>query len=93
MKRFSMNFEHGRAYLQAGSIVVVNCDTQCNARVMDDANFRSYSNGQAYRALGGGYRYFPVRIPVPSSGYWNVTIDLGGSPDRFRYSMNYIGPG
>ncbi len=62
------DFIHGREYLDEGNIVVVNCDTQCNVLFLTDSNFSSYRSGQAYRYHGGHYKYFPVRIPVPSFG-------------------------
>jgi hypothetical protein len=69
------DFMHQREYLEAGTIVVVTSNTQCNVRVMDDSNFRSFQNRQGCRFLGGGARRFPVRITVPTSGHWNVVID------------------
>jgi len=85
-----MNFIHAREFLHTGDIVIVQCSHQCNVRVMDDSNFDRYRHGGQHDCYGGFYKMLPARIPVPSNGYWNVTIDLGGSPDSFRYGINYL---
>ncbi|MDQ2187200.1 DUF1883 domain-containing protein [Alcaligenaceae bacterium A4P071] len=85
-----MQFIHSREHLSAGDSVVVNSSHQCNIWVTDDTNFRLYKSGQRYRGFGGGYRRFPVRIDVPTEGYWNVTIDLGGGQASIRHSISYI---
>ncbi len=74
-----MGFLHKRLYLSSTDTVVVGLDKQANVMLTDDSNFSSYQSG------GGGYRYYgglakvsPVRLSPPHSGYWNLTIDLGG---------------
>jgi hypothetical protein len=32
----------------------------------------------------------PARIAVPSSGFWNVTIDLGEGRANIRYNIEYL---
>lgn len=85
-----MRFVHSREHLSAGDVVVVECSHQCNVRVMSDADFQNFKNGRGHRYLGGFYQRLPVQIAVPSSGNWNVTIDLGGSPSAFRYDIGYL---
>ena len=84
------DFIHDRQYLAEGDIVIVNCDHQCNVRVMDDSNFSSFRSGGRHHYHGGFYKRLPARITVPSDGYWNVTIDLGGGRANIRYSINYL---
>ena len=85
-----MSFIHAREYLEAGDVVVVDCDHQCNVCVMDDTNFNHYQSGQRFSFYGGFYRRLPARIGVPHAGYWNVTLDLGGGRANIRYSINYL---
>jgi len=85
-----MNFIHSREYLEAGDVVIVNSDHQCNVCVMDDSNFSSYRSGRSFRHYGGFFQRFPVRIEVPSSGYWNVTLDLGGRSANIRYNISFL---
>jgi hypothetical protein len=84
------NFVHAREYLHAGDVVVVQSSHQCNVRVMDDTNFSSYRRGGSHNYHGGFYRMLPARIAVPTDGYWNVTIDLGGGNANIRYSIDYL---
>jgi hypothetical protein len=84
------HFAHAREYLHTGDVVIVNCSHQCNVRVMGDSDFNSYQRGGQHRYHGGFYRMLPAQISVPHDGYWNTTIDLGGSRDGFRYSINYL---
>jgi hypothetical protein len=84
------NFIHTREWLDDGDIVVVDCDHQCNVRLTDDANFHSFRSGRRHQYYGGFYPRLPARIVVPSSGFWNITIDLGGGRANIRYSINYL---
>jgi Domain of unknown function (DUF1883) len=84
------DFIHAREYLEAGSVVIVDCSHRCNVCVMDDANFSAYRSGRRFSHYGGHFTYFPTRIAVPSAGYWNVTIDLGGGNANIRYRINYL---
>ncbi len=85
-----MDFIHAREYLQGGDVVIVNCSHQCNALLTDDFNFSSYQSGGQFHYYGGHYKQFPVRIVVPSAGFWNVTIDLGGGAAQIRYNISYL---
>ena len=83
-------FIHGRENLNAGDVVEVNCDTQCNVMLLTDSAFSSYQSGGSYNYYGGHFKYFPARIAAPSSGYWNVIIDLGGGSANIKYSISVI---
>lgn len=85
-----MNFIHSREYLDAGDVVIVDSDTQCNVLVMTDSDFSNYRSGRAFHHYGGFYKMFPARIAVPSSGNWNVTLDLGGGSANIRYNISYL---
>jgi len=85
-----MRFVHAREYLNSGDVVVVQCSHQCNVRVMSDADFQSFKRGSSHNYHGGHFKMLPARVVVPSSGYWNTTIDLGGSPSSFKYGVSYL---
>jgi hypothetical protein len=84
-----MQIGHARDYLNAGDIVVVTCDHQCNVRVMDDSDYSSFKRGASHHYNGGFYTHSPIRIVVPSAGYWNVAVDTGGRA-AFRYNIGFI---
>jgi hypothetical protein len=58
--------------------------------LMDDLNFSSYKRSQGFTHYGGHYKMFPARIPAPSSGYWNIVLDLGGGSANIKYSINVL---
>ncbi len=85
-----MKFIHAREHLNEGDVVVVDCDTQCNVMVTTDTEFARFKRSNKCTYYGGFYEYFPVRIEVPHSGYWNTTIDVGaGYNANIRYSISY----
>ncbi len=70
-----MKYIHQREHLNEDDIVVIECSQTCNIRLMNDANFRSFKNGGRHTYHGGAFDTFPAKISVPSSGFWNITID------------------
>jgi hypothetical protein len=85
-----MQFLHQREYLNTGDVVVVNCSHRCNIRLTDDYNFRGFKSGGRHSYYGGHFTHFPARIAVPSTGYWNITIDLGGGSATIQHSISII---
>lgn len=85
-----MNHLHKREFLEEGDIVIVNCDYKCNVMITTDSEYRNYQAGRPFRYHGGAYDRFPVRILVPSTDHWNVTLDLGGGSATVRHSITFI---
>lgn len=87
-----MQFLHKRLYLNAGDIVVVDCSHQSNILLTTDSNFTNYKNGRGFQHHGGGgfFQQLPARLKAPQSGYWNITIDLGGGSGNVRHSISVI---
>ncbi len=85
-----MNFLHQKGYYSAGDIIVLQCNTQCNFMIMSDSNFSSYRERRDFNHYGGHFKSFPAKIKVPSSGSWNVVIDLGGGAANIRYGLSVI---
>jgi len=72
----AMKFVHQREHLNEGDMVVIDCSQTCNIRLMNDANFRSFKNGGRQTYHGGAFDRFPAKIKVPSTGFWNITLDV-----------------
>ncbi|MGQ7958122.1 DUF1883 domain-containing protein [Pseudomonas sp. SP16.1] len=70
-----MKFIHQREQLNEGDLVVIECSQPCNIRLMNDANFRAFKNRGRHSYHGGAFIKFPAKIRVPSSGFWNITLD------------------
>jgi len=58
--------------------------------IVDDSNLSSFKSGANYTYYGGFYKRFPATISVPRSGFWNVTIDLGGGSASIKYNLSII---
>lgn len=85
-----MDFLHNREHLNQGDVVVVDCSHQCNIMLINDSNFSKYKSGQKFSYHGGHYKMFPAKLPAPSSGYWNIVLDLGGGSATVRHSISII---
>ena len=85
-----MNFLHRREHLSQGDVVEVQCSHQCNILLTNDSNFSKYKRSERYQAFGGFFERLPARIAAPSTGYWNITIDLGGGSANISHSINII---
>jgi Domain of unknown function (DUF1883) len=85
-----MSFLHSREYLDQGDVVVVNCSHQCNIMLMDDGNFQSYKSGRRFTHYGGFYKMLPARIAAPSTGNWNIVLDLGGGRANISHSIQIL---
>lgn len=87
-----MNFTHyDLGSLRGGETVEVTLSgTEANVRLMDDSNFRSFRAGRNHRYFGGHAKRSPVRIAVPSSGHWHVTVDLGGFGGNVKSGIRVI---
>lgn len=93
-----MKFVHQREHLSEDDLVVIECSQRCNIRLMNDANFRAFRNGGRHTYHGGAFDRFPARITVPSTGFWNITVDTAGPRVRdqalkhtaFKHSIKII---
>ena len=74
-----------------GEIVeVVLSGNSANVKLMNSSNFSNYKNGRKHTYYGGHATKSPIRIPVPNSGHWYVTIDLGGCSGNVKSSVNIL---
>lgn len=75
----------------SGAVVQVDlAGTEANVKLVDSSNFSAYKAGRQHRYYGGHYKRSPIRIPVPLSGHWFVTIDYGGFPGSGRASVQVL---
>jgi hypothetical protein len=57
---------------------------------MDDSNFANYKSGRGFKHYGGFFKMFPARLAAPSTGYWNIVLDLGGGSATIRHSIRIL---
>jgi hypothetical protein len=87
-----MNFQkYDLGQLDGGKIVEVTLQgSAANVKLMDSSNFSSYRAGRKHSYYGGYVTRSPHKIPVPRSGHWYVTIDLGGYSGTIRSSVRVL---
>jgi hypothetical protein len=74
-----------------GDVVEITLSgSAANVRLMDSSNFQSYKNGRQHRFYGGLAKRSPVRLQIPSSGHWHVTIDMQGLRGSVRSSIRMM---
>lgn len=87
-----MNFTHyNLGHKRAGEVVEITLHgSAANVRLMDSSNFTSYRNGRSHRYSGGLAKRSPVRLAIPHSGNWHVTVDMAGLRGRVRSSIRMM---
>lgn len=79
--------------LKKGSeVVVVLSGSAANVRLLDSSNFSSFQRGGKHRYIGGLAKESPVRLGVPHSGRWHVTVDMMGLRGSVRSSVSVEPP-
>lgn len=77
-------------YIERGKIVEVQLSLAANVRLMNSTNYSNYKKGRKHRYYGGYVTRSPYRLTIPSSGYWYLTIDLGGYAGTVRHSVRIL---
>lgn len=85
-----MNYLHYDLNLAQGDTIEVTLDKQANVRLLDDANYANYVNGQSHRYYGGLATTSPVRLTPPHGGRWHLVIDLGGYSGAVQASVRTL---
>ena len=88
----NMQFQyHDLGQLNGGEIVEVTLTgNAANVKLMNSSNFQSYKSNKRHTYYGGYVTRSPYKIPVPSSGRWYVTLDLGGYSGRLGSSVRIL---
>lgn len=87
-----MNFTHyDLGNKQRGQIVQITlAGSAANVRLMDNSNFQSYRNGRQHRYTGGLVKQSPVKLQIPSTGHWHVTVDMQGLRGTVKSSISIL---
>ena len=76
---------------QSGDVVEITLSgSTANIRLMDSSNFNSYRNGRQHQYIGGLAKRSPLRLAVPTSGHWHVTVDMQGLRGNVRSAVRVI---
>lgn len=87
-----MKFTHYKlGHVARGTVVEVMLEgSAANVRLMDQSNFNNYKAGRQHRYHGGLANRSPVRLQVPHSGTWHVTVDMQGLRGTVRSGIRVI---
>lgn len=82
-------YELGRR--ERGEVVEVSLSgSAANVRLMDYSNYQNYKNGKKHTYYGGLAKQSPIRIAIPSTGNWYLTVDLQGLVGKVKSSMRIL---
>ena len=74
-----------------GDIIEITLQgSAANVRLMDSSNYQSYKNGRNHRYTGGLAKSSPIRLQIPNSGHWYVTIDMQGLRGTVKSSIRML---
>lgn len=73
-----------------GEIIQVTLTSAANVRLMDSHNFSNYKHGRSHKYLGGLAKRSPLRLQIPSSGHWHVTVDMQGLRGSTKASVSVL---
>ena len=77
--------------LRGGEIVEVTLTgNAANVKLMTSSDFQNYKSNRRHTYYGGYVTRSPYKIPVPSSGRWYITIDLGGYSGKIGSSIKVL---
>ena len=83
--------QYDLGHQQKGKVVEVKLSgTEANVQLLDGNNLQHYKSGRNFNYYGGHYTQSPVRLTIPHTGTWYVTIDLGGYAGQVRSSVTVI---
>lgn len=83
--------QHDLGYRRGGEIVeIVLSGSAANVRLMDSSNLSSYKSGRQHHYYGGLAKQSPVRLQIPHSGTWYVTVDMQGLRGSVRSSARIL---
>ena len=87
-----MKFTHYKlGHVAAGTVAEVTLQgSAANVRLMDQSDFNNYKAGRRHRYRGGLAKRSPIRLRVPRSGTWHVTVDMQGLRGTVRSVIRVI---
>lgn len=76
---------------KAGTVVEVSLSgNAANVRLLDSSNFNNFKAGRQHHYTGGHTKRSPVRLQIPHTGHWYVTVDFGGLAGNARWGVNIL---
>lgn len=85
------NFTHyDLGHKTRGTVVEVTLTSGANVRLMNSSDFNNYRNRRSHRYIGGLVTKSPMRLQIPNTGHWHVTVDVDGLRSGTRSSIRIV---
>lgn len=81
---------HSVTWLDVGDTVSVRLDAPANVMLLDDGAYLAYSEGRAFRYLGGWVSQSQITLWPPRAGVWHVVVDLGDDEGRVSADVKVL---
>jgi hypothetical protein len=65
----------------------ITVDQMANVLLMDDANYKKYSDDQQHAAFGGMVEKSPLTLKPYRAGKWHIAVDMGRSGGKVTASV------
>lgn len=75
---------------RAGEVVEVTLTNGANVRLMSSSDYSNYKSGRRHHYIGGLAKRSPVRLQIPRSGHWYVTVDTQGLRNGTKASFRVL---
>lgn len=76
---------------ERGEIVEITLSgNAANVRLMDSSNFQNYRRGRRHKYYGGLVKKSPIRLEIPNSANWHVTVDMKGLRGTVRSNLRIL---
>ncbi len=85
-----MKYLHYELDFGPHDVAKIELDVQANVRLMDDANYVAYRQGDQYRYHGGKANASPANVKPPEPGHWHLVIDLGGLEGEINATVHIL---
>jgi hypothetical protein len=83
--------QHDLGYRRGGEIVEISLSGNAtNVRLMDSSNLSNFKSGRRHNYYGGLAKSSLVRLQIPHSGTWYVTVDMQGLGGSVRSSARIL---
>lgn len=86
------NYTHyDLGFLEADTVVEVTLKgSDANVQLLDDECYDNFKAGKQYICIGGLVTKSPVRMKVPFSKRWHVTVDMRGLTGTVQSSVRVL---
>jgi len=87
-----MNFtKYDLGNKKRGDVVEITLQgSAANVRLMNSSDFQSFRNGRRHSYIGGLAKKSPIRLQIPNSGHWYVTVDMQGLSGTVKSSIRMM---